>query len=180
MVSALIKQYWNVALLKHSPENTPYSVGLLWAFALLFYLVVISQWSMVQINQPTELPTVVFSALMLCFSYALYNYILLLVFKLKPRFVQTLTCMFATHTIIHIMSYPLLAATPYLATGASKGPIAFMFMSVYLLMTILLTAWQLMVTVFIYKQSLNLDNLAAILATIGMFATNIIVVSVVR
>ncbi|GGI79573.1 hypothetical protein [Legionella impletisoli] len=176
----LIKKYWNVSLLKTSPEETPYSKLLLGLGAFVFFLVVASQWGLIQTDIELSLLNIILAGVLLLFSYSFYTFILLAAFKLKERFIQTLTCLFATHTIVHIFAYPLLAATPFLTQADSPSTGVFLLSFVYLLFTIILTAWQLMITVFIYKKALNIDTLPGILATIGLFAANILLVSFVR
>jgi hypothetical protein len=154
---------------------------LLIASGALFYLVVVTQWSMVEAKVPLTLTKILSAGLLLIFSYSFYTFITLTIRNLQSRFVQTLTCLFATHTIIHIFAYPLLAVTPLLIDGeAIPQAFDFIFMFVYLLLTIIVTVWQLMVTVHIYKAALKVDNLPAILATIGLFAANILIVSIIR
>ncbi|WP_133129552.1 hypothetical protein [Legionella yabuuchiae] len=176
----LFKKYWNVSLLKTSPEETPFSKVLLGVWAIAFYLVVASQWGLIQTDIELSLLKIMLADFVLLAAYSLYTYLLLVAFKLKERFVQTLTCLIATHTIVHVFAYPLLAVTPLLTETTSPPFWVFLLSLLYLLFTIMLTAWQLMITVFIYKKALNIDTLPGILATIGLFAANILLVSFVR
>lgn len=177
MLSVTLKNYWHVSLLKNSPENTPHSNVFLFVFASLFFLVVISQWSMVDSKHPLTFNQIILAAFLLCVSYSAYTFILLKIYQLEVRFLQTLTSLFAVHVIIHIFAYPILAATPFLSDESVPGWLAFIIASLYLALTLLLTVWQIMVTYFIYQKALSAENIQAVFATIGLFVMNVLVVS---
>ena len=47
----------------------------------------------------------------------------------------------------------------------------------YLILTLVLTVWKFLITAHIYKHALEVDNLASILASVGLLACNILTVS---
>tara|TARA_Y100000588_G_C13881643_1_gene764737 strand:- start:11 stop:559 length:549 start_codon:yes stop_codon:yes gene_type:complete len=177
MLSGTLKSYWDVSLFKQSPENTPCSNALLFIFACFFYLVVVSQWTIVETKSPISFNQMLMSGLSLCISYAFYTYTLLKVSLLEARFIQTLTSLFAVHIIIHFFAYPILLATPLLNDEHMARSLSFIISAVYLLCTLLLTIWQVLVTYFIYKKALNAESVHAVMATIGLFVMNILLVS---
>ncbi len=98
-------------------------------------------------------------------------------FRLRDRFVQTLTCVLAGHMIVHLFAFPLLAITPWLAGMQIAQPLALLIGVLYLILTLVLTVWQFMITVHIYKHALGIEYFPAVLASLGLLAANILVVS---
>lgn len=177
MLKALIFRFWNVAIFKASPENTPYSPFLLTVTALLYFLVIYSQWGLVQDREAFSSINLALSALGLLLVYGVYTYAIMLVYRLESRWLQTLTSLFAVHSIIHLCVYPLILMTPLLEKGAVPQTLGIILSLVYLSATIAFTVWKLLVTIYIYKIAMNLKKLPAILSAIGLFASSILVVS---
>lgn len=176
MWTELFLRYWRVATFKETPGNTPYSVTLLGFIALFFLLLIILQWRMVDIDKSYS-PIAAGSLLL---SYGVYTYLLLFAFRVTGRFVQTLGCLLATHAIVHLCAFPLLLMTPWLLDANSTGVAAFLLGIIYLIFTLILTIWQFIVTIHIYKHALQVDYLPASLASIGLIACNILIVSLWR
>jgi hypothetical protein len=174
---ALIQQYWRVTLFKESPENTPYSVFMLGVSALFYFLLMVSQWLLADTENRFNLGNSLLTGLGLLFSYGLYTYLLLSVYRVTNRTVQTLTCLLATHIMVHLCSWPLLLVGPWLAQVQMSPILGLLVGIIYLITTLILTVWQFMVTVHIYKHALAIEYIAAILASIGLLACNILVAS---
>lgn len=176
----LIKQYWQVSLFKETPANTPYSPFLLGVTVLFFFLLVVVQWLIADVGALYALTSALLSAGTLVASYALYTLLLLALFGMANRTVQTLTCLLACHAIVHVFALPLLLMTPLLLGSTLAEPLALFISIVYLFLTLGLTVWQFMVTVYIYKHALEKDYLPAILAGLGLLACSILIVSLWR
>jgi len=177
---ALMKQYWNVSLFRQEPSTTPYSVFLLWIVGIAFYVLIVLQWMISDINQQLPFGAALLVAGTLALSYALYTWILLSLFRLKSRFVQTLTCLFAGHTAVHLLAFPLLLTMPMLI-GAQGTPVIGSFVGIiYLVLTLMLAIWQFMVSTYIYKHALSAPYFSAVLASFGLLAFNILTVSLWR
>lgn len=177
MWAALIKRYWQVSIFKETPANTPYSLLLLWTIALFFFFLIVLQWMIADIDQAFTFTISSLAGLTLLLSYGVYTFLLLFAFRVPHRFVQTLTCLLAGHAIVHLFAFPLLLVTPWLAEVNIVQPVALFVGVIYLILTLLLTIWQFMVTVHIYKQALMIDYLPSVLASFGLLASNILVVS---
>ena len=177
MWAVLIKRYWQVSIFKETPANTPYSWLLLGLTALFFYLLIVLQWMIADVEQLFILSTSLLAGGTLLASYGLYTGALLLAFRVSGRFVQTLTCLLAGHTIVHLFAFPLLLVTPWLAETTIIQPLALLVGVIYLILTLMLTVWQFMVTVHIYKHALAINYLPAVLASFGLLASNILIVS---
>ncbi len=177
MWAALIKRYWQVSIFKETPANTPYSLLLLGLAALFFFLLIVLQWMIADVEQLFTLSTSLSAGSVLLASYGLYTLALLLAFRVSSRIVQTLTCLLVGHTIVHLFAFPLLLVTPWLAEANIVQPLALLVGIVYLILTLILTVWQFMVTVHIYKHALAIDYLPAVLASFGLLACNILIVS---
>ncbi len=177
MWSELLKRYWQVSIFQESPANTPYSPFLLILAAFLFFLLIVLQWIIADVNQQFSLSVAVLAGISLLFSYFLYTYGLLKVYRKANRFLQTLTCLFISHTIVHLFVLPLLLVTPLLMDVKLNQVLALLIGAIYLVLTLALTAWQFLISAHIYKYALEVDYLASILASFGLLAANILIVS---
>ena len=174
---ALIKRYWQVSTFKLTPAETPYSHLLLGITAFIFFLLIIFQWIITDVLHQYTFMNALLTGLSLIASYVIYTFALLGAFHRRHRSVQTLTCLFACHTIVHLFAFPLLLVMPLLLDLKSIEPLALLIGVVYLLLTLILTVWQFIVTTFIYKQALAIDNFPATLASVGLLGCNILTVS---
>lgn len=175
----LIKKYWLVSCFKTTPENTPCSSLLLGMTACVFYVLVVIQWLMVDVDHEFSFATSLIMAVVLLFSYASYTYGLLFLFRFSHRFLQSLTSLLAGHTIVHLFALPLVLFWwwPWLAKVMEVSPIGLLFGMIYLVLSFILGIWQVMITVHIYKHALNINYFAAVLASFGLIACNILLVS---
>lgn len=176
MFLRLVLQYWYLSLMRLSPAETPYSPPLSLLIALIFTLVVVSQWLMVDLKPPFSLETAILAAISLCFSYALYSWGLLRFKHKQSRSLQTVTSLWASHSLIHCFAYPMLLASPALLDmGASL--FGLMIGLSFLFITLVLSIWQFMVTVFIYRSALNCSVGYGVMAAVGLLAVNVLMVS---
>ena len=172
--------YWEICLLQDSPENTTYSRLRLVLSGILLLLIMIVQWNFIYYDFADDLPNTALTALCLIVSYAVYTYAVLLVRALTPRFVQTLTSLFCTHIIIRLFLSPLLLLSPYLAQNHIKNPVYLFFGILYLVLNLSLLVWQFVITAHIYKYALNTTDIQSVLAAFGLFAVNVLTVSLMR
>lgn len=177
MWEALFKRYWLVTILKESPANTPYSPVIMVFAAFWFFMVIIFQWYLADIKQQFTFANSILAALTLLCSYFIYTFLILKINRKVNRALQTLTCLLVSHTIIHFFAFPLLLAAPLLAKANLAQAVLVSIGMVYILLTLSLTLWQFIVTIYIYKKSLDLDSLAATLAGFGLLACNFLTVS---
>lgn len=177
---ALLKQYWQVTLFKKSPAETPYSQFLLIVSTVLFSLFLGIQWLLAGIVEQSSLIGSLAAGFSLIASYALYTFFLLSAFHVSNRFMQTLTCLFMSHSIIHIFAFPLIVMAPWFSQGTIAAPWNLILAVLYLAFTLVLTIWQFMVSAYIYKQALSFTYLPAILASFGLLASNVLILSLWR
>jgi len=175
----LIDQYWQICLFKQTPANTPYSPLLLFLAGVLFFLLLLVQWMMSSFASHIGVSTVLLLGCLLLSSYACYTGFLLFLFHLSARMVQTLTCLLMTHTIVHLFSLPLLLV-PIISMGSGSSSLPSLVGVLYLVLTLLLSVWQFMITVHIYREALTLKYLGAVLASLGLLGSNILIVSLWR
>ena len=177
MLLALIKRYWQVSIFKDTPANTPYSMLLLISIAIFFYFIIVMQWMIADVEELFTLTTSMLAAASLLISYGIYTFFLLFAGRLSNRTIQTLTCILAGHTIVHLFAFPLLLVAPWLAEADAIHPVALLVGVTYLILTLVLTVWQFMITVHIYKHALGINYFPAVLASFGLMACNILIVS---
>jgi hypothetical protein len=125
---------------------------------------IILQWFISNLQQLLPFKTIVPIAFTLTLSYIGYTWVLLALFQLGKRFVQTLSCLFAAHTMIHIFAFPLLIS----------GPTTPILSLCYLILTFVFAIWQLMVSTYIYKNALSINYFSATMASFGLLACNIL------
>lgn len=178
MWKTLLQQYWEVSVLKRSPADTPYSPVLTISIAGFFFLMVVSQWQVADVKNQLSLPVTIMAAFSLIISYAFYTYALCSTYRIPNRTIQALTCLFAGHSIIHLLAFPLLLSMPLIVDSYLSPPVALFIAIVYLILTLGLTIWQFMITVYIYKETFSSRYPPAILASIGLLAVNILIVSI--
>ena len=174
---ALIKQYWNVSLLRQEPENTPYSTLLLSIAGVIFFALIVMQWMISDINHQLTLGVAVLIVSSLIFSYVVYTWILLSLCRLTVRFVQTMTCLLAGHTVVHLVAFPLLLIMPILLGVKSATLMDSIVGILYLILTLALAIWQFMVSTYIFKHALSAPWFSAVLASFGLLACNILTIS---
>ncbi len=177
MFWTLIKRYWDVSCFKETPDNTPYSLLLLLLVACCFLLLVVMQWMLADVEGLFTFSTALLAGFTLLLSYGLYTLGLLYVFKVSNRTVQGLTCLLAGHALVHLFAFPLLLLAPLFAVAQMPALLAFILGVIYLVLTLALTIWQLMVSVHIYKHALSIAYFPAVLASLGLVACNILMVS---
>ncbi|CEK11232.1 hypothetical protein [Legionella hackeliae] len=177
MWEAILKRYWQVASFKDSPANTPYSLPLLVFVAFLFFMLIILQWFMADMKQQFEITSSIAAGGSLIIVYVIFTFLLLKVNGKVNRLVQTLTSLLACHFIVHIFALPLLIVAPALAGATLGHSIALLLGFIYLILTLILTVWQFLVTAHVYKYALDVDNLTSVLASFGLLACNILTVS---
>lgn len=173
---ALFKPYWQVTVFKQSPANTPYSPLLLIFSALLYLMFTLFQWSVSPgLQKHITFNFVIVLGLGLLFVYYAYTAFLLQVKQRTNRLVQTLTSLFASHFIIHVITFPLAMLAPQLVGLDTEIGLNLLIVLVYIIITLGLTIWQFLITAFIYRQALNIDFLASLLASFGLSVCNILI-----
>lgn len=180
MVTLLFSYYWRVSLLKDSPENTPYSIILMWISAVLLAVIMVIQWVFSDVVFGDDISITVMCAISLILSFFIYTYALLFVTGYAARFVQTITCLFVIHAIIHILASPLLLLDPYLSQANLKNPLLLFIGVIYLFVTLGLSVWQFVIAAHIFKYALNTTAIQSVLAAFGLIAVNILTVSLWR
>jgi len=173
----LIHQYWRVCVFKDTPANTPYSSFLLVFVAALFFLCVLLQWFFFNSMSQVNFNDILIIGLILVTSYVFYTILLLFLFHKSARMVQTLTCLLACHTIVHAVALPLLWMMSLLNVSNSPGLLSFVLGVFYLVLSLLLSVWQFMITAHIYKHALMIKTFAAFLASLGLLGANLLMVS---
>jgi len=180
MWHSILKRYWNIVLFKETPENTPCSPLLLGLVLFLFYALILIQWHISDLDHElTWLSSFVIAGALIG-SYVVYTVLLLKALHFFGRVIQTLTCILAGHAIIHLCAFPLLLCMPWLLELHMIQPLGVVIGVLYLILTLILSVWQFMVSAYIYKFALEIENFPAVLAALGLLSCNILMVSLWR
>lgn len=180
MISLVLDRYWDICLLKESPENTPYSITRIFLSGALLALIMVTEWNFSYVSSSPDLGSTLLIATCLILSYLIYTYIVLFLKGFKSRLVQTVTALFCTSIIIHIMLAPLVFFAPYLSQSHLKNPMLLFWGVLYLFLSIGLSVWQFVITAHIYKYALNTTPIQSVLAAFGLIAVNILTVSLLQ
>lgn len=175
MLSRILKTYWQISIFKETPANTPYSAVFMVAIGLIYMFVLLVQWELSDLEQALVFPRSMVLGFAIIASYGIYTYLILFLSKFSNRFVQTQSAIFTTHLYIHLISFPLLGVAPMLTNPESI--LLKIFALLYLLVVFAIAIWQFMVTAFIYKEALQISFFQGVLASFGLLAFNILVVS---
>ncbi|WP_133135027.1 hypothetical protein [Legionella rowbothamii] len=177
MIHFVLGRYWNICLLKESPENTPYSIIRAFLSGIVLAIIMVIEWNYSYYNSSGDLGWLLIIATSLLFSYAIYTYAILFLKGFNSRLVQTVTALFYTSIIIHILVAPLVFFAPHLSHIHIKNP-ALLFLGVlYLFTSIGLSVWQFVITAHIYKYALSTTSIQSVIAAFGLIAVNILTVS---
>ncbi|WP_392537361.1 hypothetical protein [Legionella sp. 227] len=177
MLHLIFDRYWDICLLKDSPENTPYSVTRMVLSGVLLALLMTLEWNYSYFNSSEDMVNNLFISVCLVISYIIYTYLILYFKGLTSRLIQTVTSLYCINIIIHILVIPLLILAPYLSLIHLRHPL-FLFMGiVYLFLSLGLSVWQFVITAHIYKYALSTTAIQSVLAAFGLIAVNILTVS---
>ncbi|MCW8410407.1 hypothetical protein OQJ13_15615 [Legionella sp. PATHC035] len=177
MLHLIFDRYWDICLLKDSPENTPYSITRMILSGVLLALLMTLEWNYSYFNSSEDMVNNLFISICLVISYIIYTYFILYFKGLTSRLIQTVTSLYCINIIIHILVIPLLILTPYLSLIHLRNPL-FLFMGiVYLFLSLGLSVWQFVITAHIYKLALSTTAIQSVLAAFGLIAVNILTVS---
>ncbi|HHF0523756.1 TPA: hypothetical protein ACTUT5_001381 [Legionella anisa] len=180
MLHLIFDRYWDICLLKESPENTPYSITRMVLSAVLLALLITTEWEYTYFNSSEEMINNVFISVCLVISYVIYTYLALFFKGLTPRLVQTVTSLYCINIIIHILVIPLLIIAPYISVVNLRNPL-FLFMGIfYLFLSLGLSVWQFVITAHIYKLALNITAIQSVLAAFGLIAANILTIALLQ
>lgn len=178
---SLLKQifscYWHLSLLRGSPENTPYSKFLLFVSGLALSIVVLVQWRFSDVNFSEDLLNTYMTSVFLIFSYLGYSIIILYLRGLSHRSIQTATCLYFAHLVVHICASPLLLIPTYFVHANFKHPLNLLLGIIYLFLTLGLSVWQFIITAYIYRYALEITATESVIAAFGLFAVNVLTVS---
>lgn len=177
MINFILDRYWDICLLKESPENTPYSIARIFLSGIFLALIMVTEWNYSYFAASTDWGANLFVATCLILSYVIYTYIILFLKGYAPRLVQTVTSLFYTNIIIHLLVAPLLFIAPYLSQIHLKNPLLLFLGILYLFLSIGLSVWQFVITAHIYKHALSTTAIQSVIAAFGLIAVNILTVS---
>jgi|GEM_PF-2205341 len=177
MIKQLIDYYWRLVFFRELPENSPYSKVLMVLSAILLGIVLSIQWYYSDFEANDDVLNIGIMAASLLMAYYLYTFAILYFRGLSARVLQTITCLYCTHLIIHLIALPLLVVASFLTQSDLKNPLLLFIAVLYLLVTMGLSVWQFVVTAHVYRYALNTTAIQSVLATFGLVAVTILTIS---
>lgn len=160
----LIQHFLNICLLRASPADIPTSTWLL-NVSLLAYFIVGAVVSSIDYGLTIGL----MSSLADTVVMMLACWILLKIRSMPARYMQTLTAMAGTGSILGIVAYPVLWM--YQQVG-EQGQLS----SLVLLAVLVLVFWSVMVTAHIFRQALEIKAGTAAVITVAYSLASLIIV----
>ncbi|STY29089.1 Uncharacterised protein [Legionella wadsworthii] len=180
MLHLIFDCYWDICLLKESPENTAYSSPRMILCGILLALLMTMEWDYSSITSSEEMVNNLIISISIIISCILYTYLLLYIKGLTQRLVQTVTSLYIINIIIHILVLPLLIISPYLSLFNLKNPFILFLGIIYLFLSLGLSVWQFIITAHIYKFALNATAIQSVFAAFGSIAVNILIISLLQ
>ncbi|KTC90079.1 hypothetical protein OQJ18_05635 [Fluoribacter dumoffii] len=180
MLQLIFDRYWDICLLKESPENTPYSISRMVLSGILLALLMTIEWDYSNLNSSEDLINNAYISICLMISYVIYTYFVLYFRGVTSRLVQTVTTLYFINIIIHILVIPLLILAPYLSQIHLKNPLLMFIGIIYLFLSLGLTIWQFVITAHVYKYALDSTAIKSVFAAFGLIAVNVLTVSLLQ
>jgi hypothetical protein len=180
MLHLIFDRYWDICLLKDSPENTPYSITRMVLSGVLLVLLMTIEWNYSFFNSSEDMVNNTFISVCMVISYIVYTYLILYFKSLTPRLIQTVTSLYCINIIIHILVIPLLIIEPYLSLTNLRNPLFLFVGIIYLFLSLGLAIWQFVITAHVYRSALNTTAIQSVLAAFGLIAVNILTVSLLQ
>lgn len=180
MLQLIFDRYWDICLLKESPENTPYSISRMVLSGILLALLMTIEWDYSNLNSSEDLINNAYISICLMISYVIYTYFVLYFRGVTSRLVQTVTTLYFINIIIHILVIPLLILAPYLSQIHLKNPLLMFIGIIYLFLSLGLTIWQFVITAHVYKYALDSTAIQSVFAAFGLIAVNVLTVSLLQ
>jgi len=177
MIRQLLIYFWQLCLCKQVPENCPYSPTLMGLSGMFLMLIFVVQWWIASFEQSHDLLYIAAMALSVVVSYIIYTYTVLVFRNMKNRLVQTVTCLFSTHLIIHLLAMPLILSAPYLSQNNLKSLFLLLLAIIYLFFTLVFSVWQFIITAHIYRYAIDGTSIQSVLTAFGLIAINILTLS---
>lgn len=175
MFNSLMSSYWEVCTLKRSPEDTPYSPLLLFAFSFFYFILIQFQWHFQALPPQFRVVAPLATGFFLVCANVLFMGVLLKAVKKSNRFVQSTTALMAVHSILHVFLLPFIVlmgqytqfadpgSAPMDASGAN-----IIFMVLLGVLSLVISIWQLVAIIFVMRKTLAVDQLSAVLATFAL------------
>ncbi|AUH73531.1 hypothetical protein [Legionella sainthelensi] len=180
MFHLIFDRYWDICLLKESPENTSYSISRMVLSGFVLALLIMIEWDVTSFKSSDDMVSSGLISIFLILSDVIYTYLVLSFKGFAARLVQVVTSLFVINIIIHILVLPLLLIAPYLSQFHLRTPLFLFLGIIYLFLSLGLSVWQFVITANIYKFALNVTMIQAVLTAFGLVAVNILTVSLLQ
>lgn len=162
----LLQAFWQILLLRSSPQTIPYSTTLLGITLLLHLLMGVVFGA---INQP--LSESIAPAALGTLLVAGFPYLLLALYGLLNRLVQTVTAMAGCEVLIGLMSLPFNLWLVSVEKSSAALPALFM---------LLLFGWNVVVVGYILRHALGVSKAQGLLFAVGYVSISIILSSLIQ
>ncbi len=150
---SLLQAFWRILLLREPPHTIPFSTFLLGVVLLLHLL---SGVAFLSVDQPFD--KALLSALLSSALLVVATYLLLTLFNLGPRTVQSLTALAGCEALINLLGLPV----SYWLAAVAKAHAA---LPALLLMVLL--GWNVALIAHIWRHALNVSKLQGFLYAIA-------------
>lgn len=154
-MSELLKRLFQICLLSRGPQDIPYSPLLLRLAVIAYFL----SGLLGVMTQTSLMESVAMMALDLL-VLLLFSWVCLQAFKLRQRFVQTVTALCATGTLFQLLFLPVLMQLPTSADDVT--PAASLSLLLYILIS-----WNLAVVAHVFRESFSVRLPAAFVLTLA-------------
>ena len=166
----LLALLWSVCRLRAGPANVPYS-----PFHLSIVIIANVVVACYQFTWQSDMAKSLLQAILVTAISVIFTYSVLAVKGFQNRFAQTTTTLIGTNVIINALVIPLLLLQPFLLQQGLPTTMLLGFLHViYLFTIIMMNVWLIMIMVHIYRVALEVSPVIALLVTIALLGTDIL------
>ena len=154
---SVLQKIMSLLILKSAPQDLPYSPQ------LAVQLGVIYIFSGIVVLQTTLAPDDMLGGLILgLLIQAVFCYLILKALNRLPRFLQTISAIFAVSILFNLLSWPVfLVIADETATESLKSSMSLMFL--------LVISWEVLVKAHIFKHALEMKMFSALALSFSLF-----------
>ena len=168
----LILSIWRLVQFRAGPDEVPSSLGFV-VFLIGITLVI----NIAQLTATLDVEHAAEQTGVILIVTLGFVYILLKFRHLTHRYVQTITAILGASLMINLVLTPLVILAPYLFDQTNTETVRIISTFIYLICLFFINLWLVLVMGFIFQRVLNSTLYIGVVATMALFACNMLVLS---
>lgn len=158
-------------------DHLPCSQALLGTVALVFVLLSLIQWEILDRNlQEWSLFGALFAIISYLAAFVVYTWLLLSFMGFSERYQMTLNALLMTRIMVQLLVFPFIFLLHAPLAETSLEGTQLVFFIIYLLVALGSSLWEFLIQAYIYKQAIECNTLQSLMASVGLLAFKILAV----